>query len=123
MPKAAEWKTATPFRFNHGLRSTCDAERVREWVRLICHETGTIIAPLAGPTEGFVGNVLSPSRAMPVPNYHLIIFPVRRGERRLIEVHPGAVGGYDDTLWVGQSWYLSSQWNEGEEPILTAQNR
>jgi hypothetical protein len=118
-PKPVEWKKGTPFRLDHPLPHECHAVRVREWVRVSCEGLGAAVGIVAGPSEGFNAD-LTPEN--PVKTYHFE-FPMRRGERRLLQVTGTTVSSYDDSLrWAAQPWFLSSQWNEDEAPTLTAQN-
>ncbi len=47
-------------------------------------------------------------------------FPVRRGERRLMELRPAGRGSWDDTIWATTATDLSSQWLDGEKPLIVA---
>ena len=124
-PSVAEWKVASAFRFDHDrdLPQECRAARVREWVRVMCSGMGASAGLVAGPAEGFEARVPLPRASKDNPGY-LVQFPVRRGERRLIELR-GA--NWDENymgevaLLPGPRAYLSLQWNEGEDPILVAQ--
>jgi hypothetical protein len=117
-PKPVEWKKATPFRLDHPLRRECTAVRLREWVRVSCEGIGAAVGLVAGPSEGLAVD-MEPENPIKT---HRFEFPVRRGERRLLQVTGTSVAGYDDSLWADRPWFLSSQWIEGEAPTLTAQN-
>jgi hypothetical protein len=47
---------------------------------------------------------------------------VRRGERRLMYLRHAGRGNYDETLYATDAVYVSVQWNEGEAPMLLAQD-
>lgn len=121
VPKAADWKTATPLRFD---RSTgdprgCAASRLREWVRITCEGAGSMASVIAGSGDGW-----SASIPIPPPNQslekgsHWMQFPVRRGERRLMEIRSLVPGNYGEGLYVGPGIIVSVDWLDGEPPTL-----
>ena len=122
-PKAAEWKTASPLRFDRSPVAACTAARIREWVRVTCEGPGSMASLIAGNGEGWSALVSIPPPAQAWGSTtHWMQFPVRRGERRLMEIHSLVPGNYGESLYVGPGMILSVQWNEGEPPRLTAHN-
>lgn len=122
VPKAAEWKTATRIEFDRrpAMGSDCQVLRVREWVRLTCTGPGAMASHIAGPSEGWSARTDAPDTALPWNKAtHFVQFPVRRGERRLMELRQMETGNYGDGLFMTGGSIVSVQWLEGEPPKLT----
>ncbi|MFT3772648.1 MAG: hypothetical protein QM820_45230 [Minicystis sp.] len=85
LPDGAAWKPVGPVSLTDPLPSSCRAYRLREWVKIHCASFSTsAIAQLGGSREG-VAMFLVPSRFGGVPEGGELIFPVRRGNRRVFE--------------------------------------
>lgn len=97
-PTDAEWKDAAPLALRRPHRD-CTAESLREWVRLTCHrprswEPYLGVRVIGGPHEDV--SVIDPPKPKAAkrtggfepPDQHgvHVVFPVRRGDRRLIEI-------------------------------------
>jgi hypothetical protein len=85
-PTLDEWKPAQPVALTTPLLSRCNAYRVREWVKIDCGGFGTSsIALLGGEREGVALFLrpLPPNNS--VPEGGEVMFPVRRGDRRVLE--------------------------------------
>jgi hypothetical protein len=111
MPKAAEWEAA-PLRSLDRGSCACTVRRVREWIRLTGPWDGGLVL-LGGGVDG-----LSLRKGE-------IIFPVRPGDRREIELlvndHHLFVRGVDDTHVPSFAGVLSEQWIAGDErPAIVA---
>jgi hypothetical protein len=123
VPTAAEWKAATAIRLDRSLPASCSASRVREWVRVTCSGVGASAGLVAGVAEGYSAMVGVPSPGAPDESTsYWAQFPVRRGERRLMYLRHAGRGNYDETLYATDAVYVSVQWNEGEAPMLLAQD-
>lgn len=121
VPKAADWKTATRIEFDRrpAMGSECQVLRVREWVRLSCTGPGAMASHIAGPSEGWSARTDPPDTNLPWNKAsHYVQFPVRRGERRLMELRQMETGNYGDGLFMTGGSIISVQWNEGEPPKL-----
>ena len=94
-PTAEEWASAAPLPL---LRQSggCAANRVREWVRVSCRFGDTMIKGvrvLSGPEDISIlerpleqGMPRVDQWSRPTMRGSMIVFPVRRGDRRLIQV-------------------------------------
>lgn len=86
-PTPADWKPTTPVALTDPLPHGCKAYRVREWVKIRCSQLqSSEIAMLTGDREGvmlFIDPPI-PDRSPASPGGE-IVFPVRRGDRRVFE--------------------------------------
>ncbi len=83
-PTVEEWKPVGPVALTDKAPFGCNAYRLREWVRIRCSKLATsVLAQLGGSREG-VSLFLDPAGNF-VPPGGEVMFPVRRGDRRLIE--------------------------------------
>ena len=122
VPKPAEWKTATKIDFDRRKPKTCELLRIREWVRFSCSGPGAMASHISGPSEGWSARTDPPDASQPWGSaVHWLQFPVRRGERRVMELKTLVTGNYGDGLFMGGGTTLSVQWNDGEPPRLTSQ--
>jgi hypothetical protein len=126
-PKAEEWRGAAPFSLLRPNRF-CDATRVREWLRVSCRFVRggpeaqqvvqlTGIRVVGGSAADVELQDRPPDPGQPlvdqyknrVPHGIVVIFPVRRGDRRLIEmVEPVFEGRY--TVGENAAAMLSALW-------------
>jgi hypothetical protein len=107
----AEWKLATPLHLARAERR-CKALRLREWVRIDC---GGVYAALLGGSAA--GVELYEGKVEPGT---FAIFPVRRGDRRLIEfgTTSGAASKY--TVELDNLAVVSELWLPGDDgPVIT----
>lgn len=120
MPKDAEWKTAPFVSLAEGYeRPGCKAQRIREWMRLECETEVAKVTLLGGNAEG-VRFRLAPLEEewQRFPSRGEMIFPVRRGDRRVIEWQ-GVEWGYKGAMTARSEFLISELWLEDEEkPIL-----
>ncbi|WP_437680734.1 hypothetical protein [Sorangium sp. So ce131] len=124
-PSAAEWADAEPVLLARSTTpAACKARRRREWLRLDCAapalavvktlgssaggEPVRVDAPRGGDTDGgFPGGVS-------------LVFPVRRGDRRVIEILSAEVG-YRGASGLVPSVVISEQWIDGDPgPLVSA---
>jgi hypothetical protein len=121
-PKPDEWKSAPSIKLDHDVE-TCKAFRVREWVKIHCTDfPAAAVSLLAGTRTGvemWVDQPKDPKEPMKTPRSAQAIFPVRRGDGRIIQI--GQFGeGYDGPIAWNLAFTISEQWIEGEKaPIIT----
>jgi hypothetical protein len=109
MPTPAEWKPTMPVSLTTSLPK-CRAYRLREWVKIRCSPFQTSsIALLGGAREG-VSMFLDPGawQGGP-PNGGELVFPVRRGDRRVFEWSTfgdsyEGVGAPEVAFMISESW-------------------
>jgi hypothetical protein len=109
-PTAAEWREAqavAPARSARG----CKAQRVREWLRVACPVSGELAAMdlLAGPREGVAFEPRTKRGSA-----QGVIFPLRRGDRRVFEVvHVEGFSRYtteyDVAFTVSEDWLADAK--------------
>lgn len=132
-PRAKEWASAPKValdRSRAGLFATtsrpdtCEARRLREWVRIRCTITTGAISLLGGDSQGLAMRLDDFKREEFLPSFPEggeVVFPVRRGDRRAIEWLEIA-SGYKGMTSVTPSFVLSEQWPPGDEaPTIVAQ--
>ncbi len=110
MPTEDEWKkdgAEQPMRWKLG----CTTKRLREWVRVSC------------PGEPVRSAVIAGARDDVQFGRGWVVFPLRKGERRVIQLWLGDAS--HDTPYVpakGEVRLISSYWLEGQaEPTITLQ--
>ncbi len=85
-PTSAEWKPVDPVAVTSKLPEGCNAYRLREWVRIRCSKLATSTLALLGGTREGVSLFLDPGpNGSPAPPGGEVLFPVRRGDRRVVE--------------------------------------
>jgi hypothetical protein len=86
-PTAAEWKPLKPVALTDPLPFDCNAYRLREWIKIRCSGLQSAsIALLGGGREGvLVGVDPAAPDSFGVPRGGEVVFPVRRGDRRVFE--------------------------------------
>ncbi len=82
-PTAAEWNGAQPLPLRRA-HATCRAQALREWVRVTCDQAYLGVRVIAGPNDVSIAD--PPAREQGKPRGVHVIFPVRRGDQRLIEL-------------------------------------
>jgi len=121
LPKPDDWKDAV--RRDVALRSEygCTIQRLREWHRINCECSNATVALVTGTRDGVLVWATE-ERAQ-------LIFPVRRGDRRVLEVRPhekwvSGLGPYGSPGQQpgGPPIVFSETWLEGEDaPTLVMQ--
>lgn len=123
-PKTEDWKNAPEFDLTeHTLTSSgfCKIQRLREWMRISCTITTGKITLMCGSSED-VSFGLGP---VPVdwgtfPEGGEIVFPIRKGDRRLFEWQ-SVEFGYKGANSVVNFMVISETWLPGEEkPVIYA---
>lgn len=126
LPTRAEWDQAQDVSLSRGrsmayAADPCRARRVRAWMRIRCNISLASIALLGGDAHHvFI-------RLDPLPEFESfppggeVIFPVRKGDRRVFEFL-GLEWGYHGANSVTSFMVVSEAWLPGEEkPFLMAQ--
>jgi hypothetical protein len=116
-PKDNEWKAAENVAFSPGssMPGGCSAQRIREWIRVRC-ETDVASIGLIGGERTDVFAVLG----LPVEEWQMfppngeLVFPVRRGDRRMFE-WLGVEFGYKGANSTVPLLAISEYWLPGDE--------
>jgi hypothetical protein len=108
-PTKKEWASAPAVRLARVTYDDCSAKRIREWVRVACKAYYHSISVVSGTREGIDMGILTESE-----NLGYVIFPVRRGDSRLIMLQRM-------TKWSGvPDALISEQWLENDKgPLIS----
>lgn len=124
-PKDKEWATAERVaidgRAGMAFPTPCETRRLREWIRIRCDTSTGSISLLGGNHEG-LSLYLDPVKGEfgSFAEGGEIVFPVRRGDRRVIEWLTVEFG-YKGANSLNPFFVLSESWLPGEErPTLLA---
>jgi hypothetical protein len=121
-PKPDEWKGAPVVALAHDVEG-CRALRVREWIKIRCEGLpaagASLLAGTRAGVELWVDPPKEPKEQMKTPRAAEVIFPVRRGDGRILQI--GQFGeGYDGPVAWNLAYIISEQWIEGENaPIIS----
>ncbi|MGK3962739.1 hypothetical protein WMF38_00945 [Sorangium sp. So ce118] len=122
-PTAAEWKAAPRVRLSRigPAAAGCRAYRTREWLRIRCPElTVSAISLLGGKTEGVAFWIDPPRGGSELPRGGEVMFPIRRGDRRVIQILTFGPG-YDGPFTLLPAIVVQEQWLDDEPaPTVTA---
>ncbi|WP_437683531.1 hypothetical protein [Sorangium sp. So ce131] len=122
-PTAAEWKAAPRVRLSRvgPAAAGCRAYRTREWLRIRCPElTISAISLLGGKTEGVAFWIDPPRGGSELPRGGEVMFPIRRGDRRVIQILTFGPG-YDGPFTLLPAIVVQEHWLEGDPaPTVTA---
>ncbi|WP_438036953.1 hypothetical protein [Sorangium sp. So ce204] len=122
-PTAAEWKAAPRVRLSRAgpAAAGCRAYRAREWLRVRCPElTVSAISLLGGKSEGVAFWIDPPRGGSELPRGGEVMFPIRRGDRRVIQILTFGPG-YDGPFTLLPAIVIQEQWLEDEPaPTVTA---
>ncbi|MFS8066829.1 MAG: hypothetical protein ACMG6S_10695 [Byssovorax sp.] len=122
IPKVPEWTDTLRRDIVVRPEYTCALQRVREWNRITCNASNATVTLVTGTRDGCSLWATSDTAQ--------ILFPVRRGDRRVIELLPHAkLVTFEGPYGPGQSEepgggpvVLSETWLEGEDaPTLVVQ--
>jgi hypothetical protein len=124
-PKDADWEGVMADQIDiKGLPSGCSALRIEEWVRVRCGSTLASIG-LVGGDRTDVSVRMDPVNEdflVPASSGGEMVFPVRRGDRRLFE-WVAVEFGYKGMTSTGPLFVLSEVWLPGDDtPALIAAN-
>jgi hypothetical protein len=117
-PNKEEWKDAQEVALSEGtlIGSFCKSYRLREWIRIRCDHTTTaqMVVRCGNPEDVFMVLDRLPDEWATFPEGGEIVFPLRRGDRRLIEwtsVDFGYKGASSALPWM----LISETWLPGED--------
>ncbi len=118
-PSSQEWhgaEAALPTR-SVGVRAdNCRVRRVREWASIRCFEMPTSAITQLGGTQKGVSFHLDPPGEDRLPREGVLVFPLRRGDRRVFSFWTLG-NGYDGPLTVIPAVVVQADW-QGEVPTL-----
>jgi hypothetical protein len=120
-PKGKEWDAAPKVALEPA--SDCEARRLREWIRLHCTVMTGAITLLGGNVDGLTMRLDPPGKDdfTPLPPAGTVVFPVRRGDRRVIEWLEVSFG-YKGSQSVESKLVLEELWLPGDEqPTILSQ--
>jgi hypothetical protein len=108
-PTKKEWASAPAVRLARVTYDNCSAKRIREWVRVACKAYYHSLSVVSGTREGLDIGILTES-----DNLGYVIFPVRKGDSRLIMLQRMSKwSGFPDAL-------ISEQWLENDKgPLIS----
>ncbi len=120
-PRPAEWKEAPRVRVTRVAQriTDCSASRVREWIKIHCDRKTAGIRLIAGSTDGIalwvpepIPTAADPTQLGTLGRFAEIVFPVRRGDRRVFETLDFVFGDWEG--WGTSSGVLvEERWAEG----------
>ncbi|WP_437871707.1 hypothetical protein [Sorangium sp. So ce363] len=123
-PAAAEWDAAEQVTLARVARGgACKARRQREWLRIDCSVPSVVAVRSLGAGAGGESVSVGEHKADedgPFPSSVSVIFPVRIGDRRVIEI-VSIEEGYRFQTGLSTSVMISEQWLEGDAgPLVSA---
>lgn len=123
-PKKDDWKAVPEVKLSEGSMSSggsCKLQRLREWVRIFCTTTTAKITLICGdPEDVYVMMGQVPADWGIFPEEGEIVFPVRKGDRRLFEWQ-GVEFGYKGANTAVNFLVISELWLPWEEkPVIVA---
>ncbi|WP_437768553.1 hypothetical protein WMF27_12990 [Sorangium sp. So ce281] len=122
-PAAAEWDAAGQVSLARVARGgACKACRQREWLRIDCSVPSVVAVRSLGAGAGGESVSVGQHRADedgPFPSSVSVIFPVRIGDRRVIEIL-SIEEGYRFQTGLSTSVMISEQWLEGDAGPLVS---
>jgi hypothetical protein len=126
-PKDDEWKTAEEVELLGELPPKCSAWLVREWLQLRCDHNGVAVSVVSGEKEG-VDARLVPLAFKRVPweavtGSTSVTLPLRRGDRRLLQVTTNSYEDYNGGVWPSMLMLLSVDWLDDHEGPWVAVSR
>lgn len=86
-PKMSDWQAATRVKITRrGPRAeNCRAWRTRAWLKVHCDVRTTAVSLLGGAFKGISMWMRDPPAGSPSPESSEVIFPIRPGDRRIVE--------------------------------------
>jgi len=116
-PSAAEWRDAKPVKLTRrGPRAaSCEAKRVREWLRVRCQTKTFAISLLGGANEGLSFWIGGEAEGQ----FGEVQLPLRRGDRRVVQLW-ATESDSTGTSVVEPSLTLQELWADGDAaPTVT----
>ncbi|WP_438022722.1 hypothetical protein [Sorangium sp. So ce233] len=119
-PAAAEWDAAEPVRLARDRSgAACKARMRREWLRIDCSARSLAMVRTLGASAGGEWFGLSQKGGDESPTDVSVVFPVRRGDRRVIEIGSES-WEYRGQVGFSTSFVISEQWLEGDTGPLVS---
>ncbi|APR75605.1 Hypothetical protein A7982_00951 [Minicystis rosea] len=120
-PEPSEWQPVVPVTLSDALPPNCRAYRLHEWMKIRCSPLSTSsIALLGGAREGVFIFLDPPHFSGGVPDGGEVIFPVRRGDRRMFEWSTFG-DSYDGPGSPEVAFMISESWPPGDaRPTIIA---
>lgn len=122
-PKPAEWATATRQALSRtsATGAACEAHLLREWLRIRCPKGPlAAISLLGGERNDLLFWIVPPLDGAGVPGGGEAIFPLRKGEARVLQFWTFGEG-YDGPLTVLPLFVVQEDWLDGAAgPTVTA---
>jgi hypothetical protein len=121
-PKKEEWKDVPSVRLSDGSASIggCGFQRLREWIRVRCGITAKITLMCGNPEDVFMSLDPIPQDWGAFPEGGELVFAVRKGDRRLLELQSVEFGYRGATTAVSMA-VISELWLPGDEkPTIIA---
>lgn len=124
VPTADDWKAASVIAPDRPFDTPCRLLRVREWVRFSCPAAGGMAGLIAGNADGYSAGtpIPPPGTSWWTSTTHWVQFPVRRGDRRLMQLRDAEPGNYGDGLYVTGGVFVNVTWLDGEPPRILLNN-
>ncbi|WP_437504929.1 hypothetical protein [Sorangium sp. So ce1099] len=123
-PQAAEWDAAEPVRLARDKGGdACKARILREWLRIDCTAPSLAVVRTLGASAGeewlWLDHKNSEQDPLGLATGVSVVFPVRPGDRRVIEILSG-IGGYRGEIGLATAFVISEQWLNGDTgPIVS----
>ncbi|KYF64089.1 hypothetical protein BE11_15255 [Sorangium cellulosum] len=119
-PAAAEWDTAEPVRLARDRSgAACKARMRREWLRIDCTAPSLAMVRTLGASAGGEWFGLDQKASDGLATGVSVVFPVRLGDRRVIEVGSESFE-YRGQVGFSTSFVISEQWLEGDAGPLVS---
>jgi hypothetical protein len=103
MPTPREWQSAESVALMRPLPRGCSAHLIREWLRLEC-EAAIDIAYFGGPRDGVTLSRTPPDWEKDIRARAQLIVPLRRGERRIMQLQGDEWGHHVGSLTLSIQW-------------------
>ncbi|WP_437319703.1 hypothetical protein [Sorangium sp. So ce385] len=119
-PAMAEWDDAEPVRLARDKSgAACKARMRREWLRIDCTAPSLAVVRTLGASAGEEWFRLDQKNGEELASGVSVVFPVRRGDRRVIEILTG-MWAYRGQLGISTSFVISEQWLDGDAGPLVS---
>ncbi len=115
-PSDDEWKAAEEVALRGQLPDACSAHLVREWLRIHCPHGGGAVSVVSGSASDVdvrlapVRLITTPQGSTTDPGGTAIAFPLRRGDRRIVQVTAQGEQSYDGGFYPWPMMLISVQW-------------
>jgi hypothetical protein len=117
-PKPEEWNGAERVALFGKMPGTCKAYLLREWLQIRCDNNGAAFAVLSGSTEDVTTKLVRSAftaateteGATNVTGSITIQLPIRRGDRRVMQVSTTDFNDYSGGMWGRPLMTISEQW-------------